>query len=130
MEQEAIKLKLYEFLEEFQEIVCEGRICDNESQRQEVWTVRESVVVALMKKGKCLKYDVSLPSEKFQELVDHVRSELGRRQSLVSGYGHIGDGNLHLNICLSDELSNAGKLDSVYFILLYLYLLYSMFEHC
>jgi FAD/FMN-containing dehydrogenase len=94
---------LLEFLENQSSLVEDGRLIENESQREQVWEVRESVVVATAKRGNVLKYDVSLPCQYFQDLVDHVRTELQHKQNFTSGYGHIGDGNLHLNVCLNKE---------------------------
>lgn len=76
-----------------------------------------------MKAGAVYKYDLSLPVEKMYDLVEEMRTRLGKRYSLqelvifqdhdlqalqnllslgnsakVIGYGHLGDGNLHLNI--------------------------------
>ncbi|XP_058191506.1 D-2-hydroxyglutarate dehydrogenase, mitochondrial-like isoform X1 [Rhododendron vialii] len=54
---------------------------------------------ALMKAGAVYKYDLSLPIEKMYDLVDEMRMRLGPAAKVV-GYGHLGDGNLHLNISL------------------------------
>ena len=57
--------------------------------------------------GYCLKYDVSLRTDSYQRLVDETRhlmensAELTREEKdsiEAFGYGHLGDGNLHLNI--------------------------------
>ena len=49
------------------------------------------------------KYDLSLPVERMYGLVEEVRERLarglpGRTDVLAVGYGHVGDGNLHLNV--------------------------------
>lgn len=60
-----------------------------------------------MKYGYCLKYDVSLSSDDFYKIVELTRAEIQNSDALTEsekegivtvGYGHIGDGNLHLNI--------------------------------
>ncbi|KAB1201930.1 D-2-hydroxyglutarate dehydrogenase, mitochondrial [Morella rubra] len=53
---------------------------------------------ALMKAGAVYKYNLSLPVEKMYNLVEEMRTRLGRNSAKVNGYGHLGDGNLHLNI--------------------------------
>ena len=49
--------------------------------------------------GAVYKYDLSMPVSDMYTLVEEMR---GRLQDvpdvIVAGYGHIGDGNLHLNI--------------------------------
>lgn len=50
-----------------------------------------------MKAGAVYKYDLSLPVEKMYDLVDDMRIRLGDLAKVV-GYGHLGDGNLHLNV--------------------------------
>lgn len=60
--------------------------------------MRERVTEALTHDGFTYKYDVSLPVEQIYQLVTDMRRQLGRRAKSVVGYGHVGDGNLHLNI--------------------------------
>ncbi|EEB15922.1 D-lactate dehydrognease 2, putative [Pediculus humanus corporis] len=55
---------------------------------------------AVFKNGYAYKYDISLPHENFYKLVEIMKEKLkGTSATLVTGYGHLGDGNLHLNIC-------------------------------
>jgi FAD/FMN-containing dehydrogenase len=42
-------------------------------------------------------YDISFNIRKWGEFVEKARRDI---DGYVIGYGHIGDGNLHLNICL------------------------------
>lgn len=45
------------------------------------------------------KYDISLPVSDMYKLVDDMRQRVGHLPGvLVTGYGHVGDGNLHLNV--------------------------------
>jgi len=62
-----------------------------------------------VKQGYTLKYDVSLSTDHFYHLVDETRAKIRSQNNLTQsekdsivtfGYGHIGDGNLHLNITL------------------------------
>ena len=57
----------------------------------------------LLHAGAVYKYDLSLPVERMYGLVEEVRERLarglpGQRDVLAVGYGHVGDGNLHLNV--------------------------------
>ena len=45
-----------------------------------------------------VQYDVSIPLEKFYELVTVMRKRLGEKVLRCVGYGHVGDSNLHIVI--------------------------------
>lgn len=45
-----------------------------------------------------LQYDVSLPLERYYEVVELLKERLMGKALIVIGYGHIGDGNLHVNV--------------------------------
>lgn len=81
------------------ELISDGVIAQDINQGLSFWRVREGVPEALMKAGAVYKYDLSLPVEKMYELVEELRARLGSAAN-VMGYGHLGDGNLHLNISL------------------------------
>lgn len=108
--QEELTNALYEFIDAHSENLADGMICEGDNQRRALWEIRESVVLGVKKFGGVLKYDVSLDPKRFQDLVDHVRREAGGMQKFVSGYGHIGDGNIHLNVCVADRLMGQGML--------------------
>ncbi|NXR14273.1 D2HDH protein, partial [Semnornis frantzii] len=63
-----------------------------------LWSLRERITEALTHDGYVYKYDLSLPVAKLYELVTDMRARLGQSAKNVVGYGHLGDGNLHLNI--------------------------------
>ena len=84
-----------------------------------LWNIRERISVALKHAGAVYKYDVSLPTEKMYDLVVDMRRRIADATTTttttataatddadffdfggvsVVGYGHLGDGNLHLNI--------------------------------
>ncbi|NXP38965.1 D2HDH protein, partial [Leiothrix lutea] len=65
---------------------------------QGLWSLRERITEALTHEGYVYKYDISLPVGKLYDLVADVRTRLGQSAKNVVGYGHLGDGNLHLNI--------------------------------
>ncbi|NXK92058.1 D2HDH protein, partial [Formicarius rufipectus] len=63
-----------------------------------LWGLRERITEALTHEGYVYKYDISLPVGKLYDLVTAMRARLGQSAKNVVGYGHLGDGNLHLNI--------------------------------
>lgn len=51
-----------------------------------------------MHDGYVYKYDFSISVSTFEDLVQDMKDHLGPDVKRVCGYGHIGDGNIHLNI--------------------------------
>ncbi|XP_029350434.1 D-2-hydroxyglutarate dehydrogenase, mitochondrial isoform X1 [Echeneis naucrates] len=92
--------KLHNFLEEAMasSLVSDGTVATEDSKIKTLWSMRERVTEALTHEGFTYKYDISLPVERIYQLVTDMRTHLGGRAKSVVGYGHVGDGNLHLNI--------------------------------
>ncbi|XP_030631201.1 D-2-hydroxyglutarate dehydrogenase, mitochondrial [Chanos chanos] len=92
--------KLHNFLEEVMtsSLVTDGTVATEEAKIKALWSLRERITEALTHDGYTYKYDISLPVEKIYQLVTDMREHLGDRAKNVVGYGHVGDGNLHLNI--------------------------------
>ncbi|OLL21794.1 putative D-lactate dehydrogenase, mitochondrial [Neolecta irregularis DAH-3] len=100
--------KLEAFLENVMslQIVSDGVLAQDESQLKSLWKLREFIPEACSKSGGVYKYDVSLPLDCLYDLVTELKNRLvdagvvGENKTVVDvmGYGHIGDGNLHINI--------------------------------
>jgi FAD/FMN-containing dehydrogenase len=73
-------------------------ISTNDTQLTDLWKYRERISEASVMDGICLKYDVSLKLENFDGFVKEVQKKIGNLAKVI-GYGHIGDYNLHLNVC-------------------------------
>jgi FAD/FMN-containing dehydrogenase len=94
-----------------------GVLSQNPAQFSSLWALREGVPEAVSKEGKAYKYDISVPLSTFKEVVDLTREHLKSKGLLndkavkyVIGYGHVGDGNLHLNVIAdtyTPEIQNA-----------------------
>jgi FAD/FMN-containing dehydrogenase len=83
-----------------------GVLAQSPAQFSSIWALREGVTEAISKEGKPYKYDISIPLSSFKEVVDNTREHLRSKGLMhdkavkyVLGYGHVGDGNLHLNVC-------------------------------
>ncbi|KIK81032.1 hypothetical protein PAXRUDRAFT_833144 [Paxillus rubicundulus Ve08.2h10] len=86
-------------------LIYTGTLSQSPSQFASIWALREGLTECVQKEGKPYKYDVSVPLANFQSVVDAVRERMISKGlygddgiSKVMGYGHIGDGNLHLNV--------------------------------
>ncbi|KAI9250722.1 hypothetical protein BY458DRAFT_524385 [Sporodiniella umbellata] len=101
--------KLNTYLENMMmdEVAQDGVVAQGETQIRELWSLREGFTEALGKEPAVYKYDISMPVPKLYECVQDMRHHLreggvyGQEGSTVTdvvAYGHVGDGNLHLNI--------------------------------
>ncbi|CAK7270666.1 D-lactate ferricytochrome c oxidoreductase [Sporothrix epigloea] len=102
--------KLEAFLEDVmeKEIVEDGVLAQDETQVKALWTWREGITECLGHLGGVYKYDLSIPLPELYQLVEDTRTQLASKGLIgdgdefpaakVVGYGHMGDGNLHLNI--------------------------------
>ena len=101
--------KLEAFLESAMEseIVVDGTIAQDNNELQNLWKWREMIPESSQCQGGVYKYDVSLPLKDLYSLVEVVNKKLTESDLLgdapkpviaAVGYGHIGDGNLHLNV--------------------------------
>ncbi|XP_020872805.1 D-2-hydroxyglutarate dehydrogenase, mitochondrial isoform X2 [Arabidopsis lyrata subsp. lyrata] len=82
-------------------LVSDGVIAQDINQASSFWRIREGITEALQKAGAVYKYDLSLPVEEIYNIVNDLRGKLGDLAN-VMGYGHLGDGNLHLNISAAE----------------------------
>lgn len=85
------------------------QIAQNQQDIDNVWKWREMVPKLSSYWGGCYAYDVSLPVQSMWELVSLTKQRINDAGLLsdsdsskpvvdVIGYGHIGDGNIHLNV--------------------------------
>jgi len=101
--------KLTRFLETGMEqgLVENGTMASNVTEAQAMWKIRDGVTESLKHDGHVHKCDISLPPKHFYQIVTECRQRAGGLARRVVGYGHLGDGNVHLNITekkRSDEL--------------------------
>jgi FAD/FMN-containing dehydrogenase len=71
-------------------------MAETKSHMDEIWDFRDHLVVNLKNEGTVLKYDLSIASTLFEEICERVRANFKGKIKFCSGYGHIGDGNIHL----------------------------------
>lgn len=79
-------------------LLTDGTLAADEKRAKMLWALRERITEALSRDGYVYKYDLSLPLERLYDLVTELRARLGPSARHVVGYGHLGDGNLHLNV--------------------------------
>lgn len=82
------------------DLVSDGVVASSESQRDSLWFLREAIVEGQRLAGFQIKHDVAVPVAVVPEFIrtasDRVSALDG--QTLVSAFGHLGDGNIHFNL--------------------------------
>lgn len=95
--------KLSDYLEHVlsSEIILDGVLAESETQLKSLWSIREGVPEGLARAGGGVyKYDLSVNLDHLYDLVEETRKHTKGVEGVVDvvGFGHIGDGNLHLNV--------------------------------
>ncbi len=80
--------------------VADAVIAESEAQAQKLWRIREEHPEAQKREGASVKNDVSVPVSKVPEMIRRCSAAL---VELIPGsrpvpFGHIGDGNIHMNL--------------------------------
>lgn len=102
-------------------LVEDGTIAQDETQLRTLWNWREGIPEASTAGGGVYKYDVSIPLADLYGLVEAVSERLEEAGMVdlddeskpvikAIGYGHIGDGNLHLNVCVREYNKEVEKV--------------------
>jgi FAD/FMN-containing dehydrogenase len=98
-------------LSEAADLLIDGTVATNRAQANKLWLLREAMVEAQSRGGPYYRTDVSVPISSLPAFLDATLSELA--VSLPDGrpitYGHIGDGNIHLNIVPPEDWSNVQR---------------------
>ena len=74
-------------------------VAASEQQRTDFWRVREDLPLHLARHGKWARTDIALPRAALADFIGEVHARLNAvcEGVYLIGYGHLGDGNLHLN---------------------------------
>jgi FAD/FMN-containing dehydrogenase len=106
--QENNKELLQNFLEKLfeKELINDAVIAQDETQKKKIWELRETINEGAKRNGITLSYDISLPLLNFYEIVEETRKRIGNLATVI-GYGHIGDFNLHLNVCYNKKIMDS-----------------------
>jgi FAD/FMN-containing dehydrogenase len=86
--------------------IVDGTISQNLSQAQNLWRLREDISETISKFTP-YKNDISVKTSKIPEFVEEVDKLVASAYPdfEIIWFGHIGDGNVHLNILKPDDIS-------------------------
>ncbi|KJH51379.1 FAD linked oxidase protein [Dictyocaulus viviparus] len=79
-------------------LTVDGVQAQSVAESSAMWRLRESAPLAVAAGGFFYKYDVSLPLNHFYELTEVIRVRCLKHTKHIVTYGHLGDGNSHLNV--------------------------------
>ncbi|MBS2031799.1 MAG: FAD-binding oxidoreductase [Deltaproteobacteria bacterium] len=87
-------------------LVQEGVLAANLGQAQELWSYREAISESLSATGLPHKNDIALPIAALEAFCDDLQKLLASKYPdfEIALFGHIGDGNLHVNIMKPDAM--------------------------
>lgn len=106
-----------ELLEKYFEDVIENNlgdeivIAENMTQSVKFWEIREHIPIAQRMEGYSVAHDVSIPISKIPVYVSRITKGIKEElpDSVLIIIGHLGDGNLHINVTMPNE---QGQLNS------------------
>jgi FAD/FMN-containing dehydrogenase len=80
--------------------VVDGAVATSGAQAKDFWRLREGLIEAQVRRGRHLRTDVSIPISAIPEFIDKAEGALHAFAPgcMPLSYGHIGDGNIHLNV--------------------------------
>lgn len=97
------------FLERVMEdgLVADGVVATSKAQARSLWLFREGMNEGQARRGPHLRTDVSVPLSKLPAFVEQAEAAVMEKlpDCLCVSYGHVGDGNVHLNVLPPSGLS-------------------------
>lgn len=81
-------------------LVLDGVIASSRAQAQSLWMFREGMNEGQALRGAHMRTDISVPLSRLAEFVAEAEAALAKNlpECLAVSYGHVGDGNVHLNV--------------------------------
>lgn len=97
-------------------LVTDGVLSSSDAQATQLWAYRERISESLSKAGFVHKNDVALPVSRLARFTEELEQTLSQRYPDFGVYvfGHVGDGNLHVNIMKPASMDKASFLARVH----------------
>ena len=82
-------------------LISDAVIASSEAQARALWDLRDSIPAAQKQDGGGIKHDVSIPITSFADFIAEASAAVERELpgTRVIPFGHLGDGNVHFNLC-------------------------------
>jgi D-lactate dehydrogenase (cytochrome) len=93
-------------------LLLDATIAESEAQAKKLWFLREAIVEAQRPAGAGIKHDVAVPVAAVPEFLTEANSVVTQRLPgvRVLAFGHLGDGNIHYNLCQPTDMAAADFL--------------------
>jgi FAD/FMN-containing dehydrogenase len=97
--------ELAEAAETAERLIVDQAAADDTAGRREIWRLREALPEALVRAGVPVKVDIAVPLAAVPRFTREVASvvESVAPDSETVLWGHLGDGNVHVNVLGSDD---------------------------
>ena len=97
-------------------LVLDGTLASSQAQAKNLWLIREGMNEGQAKRGAHMRSDVSVPLSKLPAFVHDAEQAIHAAlpDCICVSYGHVGDGNVHLNCLPPSDLSAAEKAERIY----------------
>src|SRR5262249_21054020 len=95
------------------DLALDGTQAQSPAAAKELWSLREGIAESLMSKWFVHKNDIAVPVSKLVPFVDDMMAMFRTKHSSfeVFTFGHIGDGNLHINTRKPDEMAKEAFIE-------------------
>lgn len=95
--------------------VLDGVLADSMAQSQALWALRERISETLSKRAFLHKNDVSVPVSSLADFAEQMMQTFADRypEFEIYFFGHIGDGNLHVNVMQPEGMNKQAFLQEV-----------------
>jgi len=84
-------------------------VAEENHQQEKIWDFRRSISEALDLFGTIIPEDVSIPRANIPKFIPEIKKLEKEFNTRVFTFGHIGDGNLHVNIVKNEEWKDNGE---------------------
>jgi FAD/FMN-containing dehydrogenase len=94
-------------------LVTDAVVAQNQSQRDELWALRENLSESQKFEGGSIKHDVSVPISALPQFIDEASKALDAfmPHTRLCCFGHMGDGNMHFNVSQPLGMDKQAYLD-------------------
>ncbi len=103
------------FLEKSADLALDGVMAASRAQAERFWAYRETMVEAQGRGGRYLRTDVSIQISDLAAFIAEASEAIRKAlpDAFPLAYGHIGDGNVHLNVIPPEGLDN-DRIDALF----------------
>jgi FAD/FMN-containing dehydrogenase len=85
--------------------IADAVIAENLAQAKQFWHLREHISDAIRKEAAAIHFDIALPLAQIADFLTQTNGMIRATAPhiIIAPFGHIGDGNLHYNMCFAQK---------------------------